>query len=171
MQVRELTTPLEDYSIIAPNATLAEAFAAFSNALSGKGRGEAETPRDFAFMVIDEHDVVMGRLVVWDLLQGLEPQSRRGVDALAMVDGLGAWRQPLRNLSDKANSVLVRDLVRPLSKEEHIQAEAPIEEALYRLIHLRALSLIVMDGNQASGILRVVDVFELVQRHLSNTDS
>jgi hypothetical protein len=161
-RVRDLMVPLAGYTTIGLDATLAEAFTALNAALRGAGRADPESPRDFAVLVLDADAQVVGRLVVWDVLQGLEPQQQRGIDALAMVDGLAAWHHPLANLAAKARDVKVRDLVRQLDRGELIDAEAPLDEAIHRLNQLRALSLIVTDQRRTVGVLRVVDVFQQV---------
>lgn len=154
--------PLEQYTTIGLDASLASAFGALDQAIAGAGRTDPESPRDFAVLAVDAAGQVFGRLVVWDILQGLEPQDRRGVDALAMVDGLGAWRKPLVNLAAKAHDVKVHDLVRRLDRAELIDADAPLDEAVHRLIKLRTLSLIVTEQQRTIGVLRVVDVFREV---------
>ena len=158
-RVRDLMVPLARYTRVHRDASLADAFQALRGALSGAGRDDPVSPRDFACLVLDDRDQVIGRLVVWDVLQGLEPQRSRGVDALAMVDGLGAWRQPLANLAAKSRDVRVRDLVHPLDRAETIDAEAPLDEAVHRLVTRRALSLIVTEDRRTVGVLRIVDVF------------
>ena len=151
--------PLSGYTTIPLGASLEEAFEAMSGALAGEGRSDPSSPRDFAVLVLDDGGGVVGRLVVWDILQGLEPQSRRSVDALSMVDGLSAWHQPLSNLAEKLRRVSVRDLVKPLASEERIDVAAPLDEAVHRLIGLRALSLIATRDGRSVGVLRVVDIF------------
>lgn len=79
-----------------------------------------------------------------------------------MVDGLTGWHRPLTDLADKAQDVRVRDLVRPLDRTERIDADAPLDEAVHRLVALRALSLIVTRAGRTVGVLRVVDCFTRV---------
>lgn len=162
LTVADVMVPLSGYTTIAPDASLAEAFDAMSGALKGQGKSDPSAPRDFAVLVLDDGGDVVGRLVVWDILQGLEPQSRRGVDALSMVDGLGAWKRPLSNLAQKAQQVRVCDLLEPLAGEERIDVSMGLNEAVHRLIRLRALSLIATRHGRSVGVLRVVDVFARV---------
>lgn len=162
LTVADVMVPLSGYTTILLDASLAEAFEAMSGALAGEGKSDPSAPRDFAVLVLDSQGDVVGRLVVWDILQGLEPQGKRGVDALSMVDGLGAWQQPLSNLAQKVHEVRVRDLVEPLASEERIDAAAPLDEAVHRLIGRRALSLIATRDGRSVGVLRVVDAFARV---------
>jgi hypothetical protein len=105
---------------------------------------------------------VLGRLVVWDVLRGLDPKTVRALDSLSMVEGFRAWEQPLAQLAEKAQNFKVKDLVKSLRKEEYIDEKASINEALHRLIAHRFLSLIALRGREAAGILRIVDVFQYV---------
>ena len=159
LTVEDVMVPLSGYTTMPLDASLADAFEAMAGALAGRGRSDPGAPRDFAVLVLDDAGDVVGRLVVWDILQGLEPQRRKGVDALSMVDGLGAWQQPLSNLAQKVRQVEVRDLVEPLANEERIDVAAPLDQAVHRLIRLRALSLIATREARSVGVLRVVDVF------------
>ncbi len=162
LTVEDVMVPLSGYTTIPLGASLAEAFEAMSGALAGEGKSDPSAPRDFAVLVLDGGGDVVGRLVVWDILQGLEPQSWKGVDALSMVDGLVAWQQPLSNLAQKVRQVRVRDLVEPLASEERIDVAVPLDQAVHRLIRLRAMSLIATRDGRSVGVLRVVDVFARV---------
>jgi CBS domain-containing protein len=162
LKVRDLSLPLNKYTAVPEDATLREVFLALESAFAGRGRTDPTETRDFAVLVLDGEGRVIGRLAVWDVLQGLEPQAGKRVDALAMVDGYDAWDRPLRQLASKAKNRRARDLVKSLDKNEYIDQEADLNEALRRLVANRFLSLIVTKGRETVGILRVVDVFHHV---------
>lgn len=161
-RVKDLMRPLNSYTTVSHEATLQDVFMALESALKGTRKSDPTEARDFAVLVLDSDNRVLGRLGVWDVLQGLEPQARKRVDALAMVDGYEAWDRPLANLATKASNLHARNLVKALSKHEYIDEEASLNEALRRLVDNRFLSLIAMRGNETVGILRVVDVFQSV---------
>ena len=169
LTVADIMVPISDYTTIPLDASLAQVFEAMSGALAGEGRIDPDTPRDFAVLVLDDAGDVVGRLVVWDILQGLEPQRLSGVDALSMVDGLGAWQQPLANLAHKVREVKACDLVEPLAREERIDVATPLNQAVHRLTRVRALSLIATRDGRSVGVLRVVDVFTRVCSLVSRT--
>ncbi|MCG8507859.1 MAG: hypothetical protein MI741_01405 [Rhodospirillales bacterium] len=160
--VRHLMRDLDEYTTVTEQATLKDAFHAMQDALRGVKKSDPNEARDFAVLVLGKDGSVLGRLVVWDVLQGLEPRTIRPIDAMAMVDGFKAWEQPLALLAEKSRNLKVRDLVRPMRREEFIDVEVDIEQALSRLIQGRFFSLIAMDAGKAVGILRVVDVFQYV---------
>lgn len=162
VRVQDLMLPLERYTAVAEEATLKEVFLALEGAFRGTGATDPTRARDFAVLVKNRDGRVLGRLVVWDVLQGLEGQALARVDPLAMVDGYSGWSRPLEHLASRAENLRARDLVRALHKDEYIDKDAGLDEALHRLVGNRFLSLIATHGGKAVGILRVVDVFLFV---------
>jgi hypothetical protein len=162
MRVQDLMLPLEKYTVVSEEATLTEVFFALEGALKGSQKADPTEARDFAVHVLDKDRRVVGRLVVWDVLQGLEAQALRRVDPLSMVEGYAAWDRPLAQLTSKAENVRAQHLVRALHKDEYIDEDAGLNEALRRLVDNRFLSLIATRGRETVGILRVVDVFKYV---------
>ena len=167
--VEELMLPLTDYTSVSQDAMLYDAFIALEGALQGVQKADQSHPRDFAVLVLDDNGEVLGRLVVWDILAGLEPQTIQPVDPLAMVEDYSAWRKPLANLATKARNIKVRDLVQALRKEEYIDIATTVDQALDRMIRHRLLSLIVTRDGKPAGILRVVDVFGKVCEAVKQT--
>ena len=166
LRVQDLMLPLEKYSVVSEEATLQEVFLALEGALAGSRKTDPAEARDFAVLVLDKDRRVVGRLAVWDVLQGLKPQARKRVDPLAMVEGYDAWDRPLALLASKAQNLQAKDLIEALHKEEYIDQEAGLNEALRRLVDNRFLSLIATRGRETVGILRVVDVFRYVCNEL-----
>ena len=83
----------------------------FEYRMKGGQKADPTEARDFAVLVLDQDRRVVGRLTVWDVLQGLEPQARKRVDSLAMVEGYDAWDRPLGQLASKVRNLRARDLV------------------------------------------------------------
>ena len=160
--VKDLMTPLEQYTTISQEASLKDAFLALEGAFRGEQQADPAHPRDFSVLVVDEDRQVIGRLVVWDVLRGLETQQVNRVDALSMVDGYGGWSQPLSNLATKAQYMQVKNLVKRLHRNEIISADALLDKAVHELVTHRFLSLIVTERRRTVGVLRVVDVFNHV---------
>jgi hypothetical protein len=158
IKVQDLMLPLERYTFVSDEATLKEVFLALESALKGLRKTDPTEVRDFAVLVMDDKKRVIGRLTIWDALVGLKPQARKRVDALAMVDGYDAWDRPLAHLASKARNLQAKDLIRALAKDEYIDQEAGLNEALRRLVDHRFLSLIATRGHETVGILRVADV-------------
>ena len=75
-KVQDLMLPLERYTVVSEEATLKEVFLALEGALKGSQKTDPTEARDFAVLVLDKDNGVVGRLTVWDVLGGLEPQDR-----------------------------------------------------------------------------------------------
>ena len=162
-------TPIDRYTTISDDASLKDAFMALEGALKGERQADSSKPRDFAVLVLDKNRQVIGRLVVWDVLKGLETQTVARVDSMSMIDGYRIWRQPLANLTTKARYVKVKNLVKTLDKREYISAGANLDEAIRKLVSNRFLSLIVTRKGETIGVLRVVDVFSKVCEQLKDS--
>jgi hypothetical protein len=162
VSVASLTTPLTQYTTVSDEATLGDAFLALEQAFRGEHQADPNRPRDFAVLVMDSRGQVLGRLTVWDVMQGLELHTVQRVDGLSLVDGYRVWEQPLANLATKARYVLVRNLVRRLPKHELIEEHTTLDQAIHQLLKHRSLSLIVTRKGAAVGVLRVVDVFNYI---------
>jgi CBS domain-containing protein len=158
-KVKQLATPLAQYTSVPDNACLKDAILAMEKALQGEGQTDPNRPRDFAVLVVDKEGEVKGRLTIWDILQGLEVNEIRPVDPLSMVEDFNIWSRPLSHLAAKARYVQVRNLVKGLPKGEFIDEEASLDKAIHRLLTQRALSLIVTRQKKPIGLLRIVDVF------------
>ncbi len=167
--VKELMTPIDQYTTISEEASLKDAFMALEGALRGEQQADSSHPRDFAVLVLDKNRQVTGRLVVWDVLKGLETQTVARVDSMAMIEGYSTWGQPLANLATKARYIKVRNLVKALDKREYISEDANLDEAIRKLVSNRFLSLIVTRKGKTIGVLRVVDVFSKVCEKLKDS--
>lgn len=158
MKVKNFATPLAEYTNLPSSATLKEAFDALERAIRGHSEHPIGRPRDFAVMVIDERGEVIGRLVVWDLLAGLETAGVNRIDSLSMIDDFGAWSHTA-HLAGRARDIRISTLVRSLHKDEFIDENEPMDRAVARFMRHRFFSLIVTKQGRPVGVLRVVDVF------------
>ena len=168
-KVGDLMRPLDEYTTVREDAALKDAFLAMQAALEGAKKADPSEARDFAVLVLDKSDQVLGRLVVWDVLEGLDPRRSMPIDPMAMVEGFEAWERPLAQLAEKSQNLKVKNLVKPLKRDEYIDTDADIEQALHRLIKGRFYSLIALRGRRPVGILRVVDVFQYVCEEISES--
>ncbi|MHC4093874.1 MAG: CBS domain-containing protein [Planctomycetota bacterium] len=171
LSIRDIMVPLDRCTTIGLDASLCDAIRATERALAGDRHPDADRLRDLVVLVLDADGQVVGRLLVWDVLRGLETQLVKRVDALSMVDGFGAWRQPLANLTGKIQDVSVKNLVTKLAKGEIIDVEMTLNEALHRLITKRLVGLIVTEQKEAVGVVRVVDVFARVHQAVQEVDT
>jgi CBS domain containing-hemolysin-like protein len=164
--VKELMTPLSGYTRVFDDASLFEAFEALEQARSSQT--DPSRPWDRAVLIQSKDHQVIGKLSMWDLLNGLEPRYDHPIDPLAMVEDYGWWSRPLQNLAEKARLVKVKDLVRPFAESEKISQDASLDLAVNQLLIGQYLSLLVTQEGEVTGILRLSDVFREVS-HMIKT--
>ena len=66
------------------------------------------------------------------------------------------------NLGEAARSAQVKDAMTRYGKEDHIEDDASLAEAVPKLIHSKLHNLVVTAQGTTVGILRMSDVFNLV---------
>ena len=165
--VRDLMVPLNEYSHVFVGASLQDVINALAHAMTGPPP-DPSRPRDRGVLVQAPDGRVVGKLSLWDMLNGLRPQYEPPIDPFGKVDDHLLWSQWLRpDIADRARSIRVEDLLREPTKEETIEETAPLDLAVYRLIIGRHLSLLVTRADAIIGVLRLSDVFKAVNEMIS----
>jgi CBS domain-containing protein len=165
--VRDLMVPLEDYSHVVAGASLHDLIKALAQAMMGP-TADPSRPRDRGVLVLTQEGRVLGKLSLWDVLNGLKPNFEPPIDPFGRVDDTLLWSQWLRpDLAERARSIRVEDLLREFSRDETIDDQAPLDLAVHRLIRGRHLSLLVTRGEAIVGVLRLSDVFKAVNDLIS----
>jgi CBS domain-containing protein len=162
MIVKDLMVPLEEYSHVEADATLYDAVRILSQAMMSPTT-DPSRPRDRGVLVRAEDGRVLGKMSLWDILNGLRPNFEPPIDDRLLWS---QWLQP--DLPDRARSIRVADLLREPTKDERIEEQAPIDLAVHRLIRGRHLSLLVTRGDDIVGVLRLSDVFRAVNELMSS---
>jgi CBS domain-containing protein len=191
LSVKDLMVPKDQYARIAADRTLGEAVLTLQAVQKREQSLDPDRHRDRAILVIDEHDKVIGKLSMLNVLRGLLPRydrvrgSRTSSKAAARIGSarlfidsqekdVGLWSKPLTNLIEKASSVKVSHLIREIAADETVDEEASLDKALHQMIMGRFQSLLVTRGGEIIGILRLTDVYEAISqkiREFSAVDS
>ncbi|MBK8176069.1 MAG: hypothetical protein IPK66_12645 [Rhodospirillales bacterium] len=167
--VRDLMVPLEDYSHVSVGTSLRDAITALAQVMTGPSAVPFR-PRDRGVLVQDRAGRVIGKLSLWDLLDGLKPHFEPPIDPFGTVDDRLLWSQWLRaDLAPRIGAIRVEDLLRKPADDEIIDEDAPLDLAVHRLIRKRQLSLLVMRGEVITGVLRLSDVFKAVNELIRST--
>ena len=176
--VKDVMVPLDEYATVSAEATLMEAVEALEKAQMAFNQ---ERYKHRAVLVMDSGRKVIGKLSQHDFLQALEPNyqkmekewkaslSRFGFGSLYIKNALkefDLWQTPLQNLCDRATGVRVKDVMYTPGEGEFVNAEATLDEAVHRLISGRHHSLLATHGGEIVGVLRLTDVFEMVNREM-----
>ncbi|MFO1154563.1 MAG: hypothetical protein U1E42_13015 [Rhodospirillales bacterium] len=160
--VNDLMVPLEEYPHVYAGASLQEVIGILAQAMMGP-TADPSRPRDRGVLVQKRDGRVIGKLSLWDLLNGLRPNFDPPIDPFGKVDDHLLWSQWLRgDLAERARSIRVEDLLQEATGAERIEATAPLDLAVHRLIRGRYLSLLVTRGGEIVGVLRLSDVFKAI---------
>jgi CBS domain-containing protein len=160
--VRELMVPLEDYSQVTAGASLHDVIRTLAQSMMGVA-ADPSRPRDRGVLVQGKDGRILGKLSLWDILNGLKPNFDPPIDPFGQVEDHLLWSQWLRpDIAEKARSIRVEDLLKEALQDETIEETAPLDLAVHRLIRGRHLSLLVLRTGEIVGVLRLSDVFKAV---------
>jgi CBS domain-containing protein len=169
--VKELMVPLAEYATVSEVASLQGAFLALREANSRLPAGKHEHR---AVLILDAQGRLVGKIGMMDVLRGLEPKYRqlvtpeRGSGHMgftrqfisSMLAHHNLWDKPLDDLCLKASAQTVREFMYVPQENEYVEAEASLDEALHHLVMGPYQSLLVREGGDVIGILRLSDVFD-----------
>jgi predicted transcriptional regulator len=177
-RVKDLMVSLGEYLILPEDASLRDALRALRKA-SQSWPSNTHPPR--AALVADPSGRIVGQLGHTELLKALEPRynllgdidilSRAGLSndlVDAVVDNLGFWEGDLSDVCRRAAGVPVSALMRPIA--ESIDQEAPISEAIHRMVVWQTMRALVTSAERVVGVLRLADLVNEVSDCLLSLD-
>ncbi len=172
MIVRDLMVPRSEYPVVGEDATIHEAVQALQEA---QKRFDQSRYRHRAVLVADRKGHIVGKLGQLDMLQALEPKyeemrSGSGVTRLgfsrkflvSMLDRYDLFAQPIEQMCRHVYEQKVARYMHRPGDGEQIEADASLDQALHLLLVCQHQSLLVMEGEEIVGILRLTDVFSTV---------
>ena len=160
--VKDLMVPLEEYTRVPEGASLYDAVKALEKALTGPAADPAR-PTDRAVLVQARDGRVLGKLSLWDVLRGLEPRYDVPGGPLVVIDEYFTWTHAMfANIAEKARAIAAKDMLRGHTREEMIDENAPLDQAVHQLVHGKLLSLLVTRDERIVGVLRLSDVFAAI---------
>jgi CBS-domain-containing membrane protein len=170
--------PLSKYATVPVTATVFEAVETLEKAQ--EDYGETHYPHR-AVLVYDEHRKIVGKVCQSNVIQALEPDFTRklGEDSLTRfgisdefietsLDQSNFWKIPMQTLCRAAGALKVSDVMHSLTAGEFIRASAPLRKALGLMTSGCLNSLLVSEGDDVVGILRLTDVFDHVCREMKD---
>ena len=170
-KVKDLMVSLSEYATVSEEATLFEALLALEKAHENL---DPTRHRHRAILILDKKDRVVGKLSQWDVLKALEPKYRKIKDLekisragfspqflKSMLVEHALWNKPLMDVCRAGGTNKVKDIMYEPAEGEYIHANASLAEAINQLIVGQFLSLLVVDdGKNIVGILKLIDVFD-----------
>lgn len=176
--VKEFMVSIEEYATVGEDATLIDAVMALEKA---QLEFDQTRYRHRAILVLDKNNHVVGKISQHDVIKALEPHyqkirsrkqgalSRYGLSDFfvkAALKEYSFWDKPLQNLCEKAVGQKVKDFMYIPSQGEFVEENTTMDEAIHRLIIGEHHSLLATSGKEIVGVLRLVDVFEMVFNEL-----
>jgi CBS domain-containing protein len=170
--IREIMVPLSEYATVRKGATLLDAVLALEKA---QEEFEHYQYRHRAILVLNSIGRVVGKLSQLDVLRALEPDAASDAELRQLMrfgfspDFIRGFRKrkrldaaPLANLCTKAAGLKVEAFMQTPSEGEYVEVDASLDMAIHQLVAGDHLSLLVIDGDNIVGILRLTDVFAAV---------
>lgn len=168
--VQELMLPLEEYATVSDQGTLQDALRALEAAQEKVRPGRQ---RHRAVLVQRDDGTIVGKLGYDAILGALLPEQegafyedamRRGglsenIISTSMAN-LDLLQQDLPVLCDRAKNVRIRDLLLP--RPQTISASATDRDLLTAFVRLDVHTLLVTEGEEVVGIIRISDLFDMV---------
>ena len=168
--VKELMIPLGEYAVVPSDASLVDAVRTLK-AVERRLHPDRQPAR--AVLVVDSEGAVIGQLGHLEILQALESKygllgdlgvlSKAGVSeelVESLIQNLSFWRGDLGDVCRRARATKVSELMRPI--EESITEEAPLSEAIHKMVICQSMRILVTRGGGVVGVLRSADLFEAV---------
>jgi FixJ family two-component response regulator len=176
--LEELMVPLAEYATVSEDANILEAIHALETAQKAF---DPKRYRHRAVIVVDKQKHVVGKLSQHDIIQAMEPQYKETQERKkGALDHLGfgrkfietvshqfsTWDKPLQNLYQKAIGQKVKSFMYKPTEGEYISISANMDEIIHQLIIGKHHSLLVTNGTDIVGIVRLTDVFEFIRLRL-----
>ena len=165
---------LEEYAVIPETATFRDAILALDKAQQKLPPG-CQPHR--AVLVVDRDNRIVGKVGQLGFLKALEPKygmfgdlnklAHAGLTSeflTRMMEELQFWQDSISACCGRAASAQVRDFMSPVT--ERIDENAPLSEAIHRIIMWQTLSILVTRNDQVVGIVRLADLFTQIANHV-----
>lgn len=173
-----LMVPLSEYATVSEDANILEAFAALEKAQKAF---DPKRYRHRAVLVVDKEMRVKGKLSQHDIIQALEPRykkskerkkgalehfgfSQKFIESVSLQ--YSTWDKPLQNLYRKALEQKVKSFMYEPTEGEYIDVSATMNETIHRMVVGKHHSLLVKNGADIVGVVRLTDVFEFIRLRL-----
>lgn len=170
--------PISEYATVVVGTSLIDAVKALDQAQ------EAYTMSKYqhrAVLVLDENDIIIGKISQLRALKALEPEikSDTDIEQLKAFNFSDSYISQLRDLYRSHGKIVSKPALRDASTkkvEEFMQTPSPgeyvaedcsLDTAIHRLVAGTHLSLLVTRGEKIVGVLRISDVFAAVFQEMT----
>lgn len=179
--VKDLMVPISEYATVPEEATLFESVLALEKA---QEKFQESRYSHRAVLILDKKKRVIGKLSQMDFLCALEP-SDADLDQIRNFKRFGFTRKAvalqqeeylksspsLLDVYSKAAKLKVTDFMQRPTEGEYVDENASLDMALHQLTAGSNLSLLVTQGADIVGVLRLADVFAAVFHAMKETET
>jgi CBS domain-containing protein len=166
MKVKDLMTPVGEYSTFGADTTLSHIVVSLSKSAH----------RDV--LIIDDDGNLMGILTTTDILSALEPNYKKlktknlGGETLThkyvadVFKEFGLWADTLGELCKKGCDISVSNAMYVPEDEEYLDENDDLEHGVHNYIMGVHQPIIVRKNGKVTGVLRLNDVFEEIKKRI-----
>ncbi|MFA5903652.1 MAG: CBS domain-containing protein [Desulfobacula sp.] len=181
-KVKEVMIALSDYATVSEDDTLATAIKTLKKARDDK----KYVHKHRSVLVYDKKKNIVGKVSIRCVLQSLEPKycqlehqdakgslgaSRFGFSEHflnSLIENFCLWDETLEELVKHATKQKIKDIMYTPSNGEFVDEDASLAAAVHQFILGTHQSLLVTKKKKVTGILRLVDLFDLVSEALGD---
>ena len=174
--VKEIMIPLSEYATISEEDNIVHAIRALK-------KSQNDTKHKYkhrGVLVYDKNKQISGKMSMFDILKALEPKYRQfehpddtgriGLSRFglsheflnSLIENFSLWDETLEELVKKASKLPVKEVMYTPTKGEYVDEDVTIAEAVHQFILGCHQSLLVLKENKVVGIIRLIDIFNLV---------
>lgn len=166
--VKDLMISVDNYATINHNASLYDA-------ISELEKSKKTAPDDInpirSVIVMDDKGKIVGKIGHIGILKALEPKYNLAENDLQKFAGMNfdasiiktimdkhkLWSANLPELLKEAKNIAIKDVMDPITAR--ISYDAPLVEAIHKLISYQVLALLVRKEDDIIGIIRLSDIY------------
>jgi CBS domain-containing protein len=170
--VKDIMLPLDEYTVVPEDTTVYQAFLMLKKAQITL---PANRHPHRAVLVVNDKNKIVGKLGHRGFLLALEPKYNEmgNVDMISksglskdyvnsLMTNFGLWQSDMEDIRRRTKKIKLKEVMRPVT--EHIDLNAPVHEAIHKLVLTQTLSILVTEDDKVVGILRLADLFDEVSR-------
>lgn len=179
--VKSLMVPLSEYATVSMGASLYEAILALEKTQEQYDRSKYEHR---AVLVLDRDGRVVGKLSQNAVIRAMEHKDEQ-TDRIRDIKRYGfsdrfiySQRELmqrsggiLENIGENARTFKVEDVMQRPTEGEYVEETTSLDTACHQLVGGSHLSLLVTDGTEIVGVLRMSDVFTAISRAMHEDDA
>ncbi len=178
-KVKDLMIRLDEYPVVEMDATLYDVVKALDE---GQKRLPPGRMPYRAVLIVDKHRKIVGKIGQMAFLTALEPRYNlvKDKDKLKtaglspelvsrVMDHSRFFEENLSDLCRRRGSMSVQDAMHPVT--ESVDEDAPLSDAIHKIIMWQQLSLLVTREDEAVGLIRLSDLYDEVAKQIKSRKS